>query len=34
MAIFKFYQSYSMKTNDKSKYLERYEDRIVSVALY
>lgn len=34
MAISKFYQSYSMKTNDKKFYLERYEDRIVAVALY
>ena len=34
MAISKFYQSYSMKTNDKKMYLERYEDRIVTVALY
>ena len=34
MAISKFYQSYSMKTNDKKLYLEKYEDRIVAVALY
>lgn len=34
MAISKFYQSYSMKTDDKKLYLERYEDRIVAVALY
>lgn len=34
MAISKFYQSYSMKTNDKKFYLERYEDRIVAVAMY
>lgn len=34
MAITKFYQTYSLKTNDKSQYLETYEDRIVAVALY
>ena len=34
MAISKFYQSYSMKTNDNKMYLERYEDRIVAVSLY
>lgn len=33
MAISKFYQSYALKTNDKKYYLERYEDRIVAVAL-
>lgn len=33
MAISKFYQSYALKTNDKKHYLERYEDRIVAVAL-
>ena len=33
MAISKFYQSYALKTNDGRFYLERYEDRIVSVAL-
>ena len=34
MAITKFYQTYSLKTNDKSQYLETYEDRIVAVSLY
>ena len=34
MAISKFYQSYALKTNDKKYYLETYEDRIISVALY
>ena len=33
-AISKFYQSYALKTNDKKRYLERYEDRIVAVALF
>lgn len=33
MAISKFYQSYSLKTDDKSQYLETYEDRIIAVAL-
>jgi len=34
MAISKFYKDYAMKTNDKQKYLETYEDRIAIVALY
>jgi ribonucleoside-diphosphate reductase alpha chain len=34
MAASKFYTDYAMKTNDKSKYLEFYEDRIVIVSLY
>lgn len=34
MAVSKFYREYAMKTNDKSKYLEFYEDRIVIVALH
>lgn len=34
MAISKFYQSYSLKTDDKSQYLETYEDRIIAVSLY
>lgn len=34
MAISKFYQSYALKTNDKKQYLETYEDRIISCALY
>lgn len=33
MAISKFYQTYALKTNDKEKYLERYEDRIIACAL-
>ncbi|HAX72511.1 MAG TPA: ribonucleotide-diphosphate reductase subunit alpha, partial [Firmicutes bacterium] len=33
MAISKFYQSYALKSNDGRYYLERYEDRILSVAL-
>lgn len=33
MAISKFYQSYSLKTDDKTQYLETYEDRIIAVAL-
>lgn len=28
----KFYQSYALKTKDGSRYLERYEDRVVAVA--
>ena len=34
MAITKFYHSYALKTKDKTKYLERYEDRIIACALY
>lgn len=34
MAISKFYKTYALKTNDKSKYLESYEDRVVAVALF
>lgn len=34
MAISKFYKTYALKTNDKSKYLETYEDRIIAVALF
>ncbi len=34
MAASKFYQSYSLKTNDGKQYLETYEDRIIAVALY
>lgn len=34
MAISKFYLDYAMKTDDKSHYLEHYEDRILIVALY
>lgn len=34
MSAFKFYNDYALKTNDKKKILERYEDRIAIVALY
>lgn len=34
MAISKFYQSYCLRTDDRKFYLETYEYRIVSVALY
>ena len=34
MAISKFYKDYSLKSNDKQKYLETYQDRIISVSLY
>lgn len=34
MGAYKFYTQYAMKTNDGSKYLERYEDRIAFNALY
>jgi ribonucleoside-diphosphate reductase alpha chain len=34
MAVSKFYRDYALRTNDKSQYLELYEDRIVIVALY
>lgn len=34
MAISKFYLDYAMKTDDKSQYLEHYEDRILIVSLY
>lgn len=34
MAVSKFYKDYALKTNDKKKYLETYEDRIGIVALY
>jgi ribonucleoside-diphosphate reductase alpha chain len=34
MAVSKFYKDYAMKTNDKSKYLETYEDRVSIVSLY
>jgi ribonucleoside-diphosphate reductase alpha chain len=33
MGAFKFYTQYAMKTLDGERYLERYEDRIVAVAL-
>lgn len=34
MSAFKFYNNYALKTNDKTKFLERYEDRIAITALY
>ncbi|CAH0118535.1 Ribonucleoside-diphosphate reductase subunit alpha [Paenibacillus sp. CECT 9249] len=34
MSAFKFYNNYAMKTNDGSKFLERYEDRIAVVSLF
>lgn len=34
MAISKFYKDYALKTNDKQKYLEKYEHRIVATALH
>ncbi|MFV0246844.1 MAG: class 1b ribonucleoside-diphosphate reductase subunit alpha, partial [Mycoplasmatales bacterium] len=34
MAISKFYESYALKSFDKTQILERYEDRIICVSLY
>ncbi len=34
MAISKFYKDYALKTDDKKQYLERYEERVVAVALH
>ncbi|MBU3229432.1 class 1b ribonucleoside-diphosphate reductase subunit alpha [Shouchella clausii] len=34
MSAFKFYNDYALKTNDKSKILERYEDRVAIVSLF
>lgn len=34
MSIKKFYESYALKTDDKKKFLERYEDRIIACALF
>lgn len=34
MGAYKFYTQYAMKTNDGTKYLERYEDRIAFNALF
>ncbi|MEC4031960.1 class 1b ribonucleoside-diphosphate reductase subunit alpha [Bacillus inaquosorum] len=34
MSAFKFYNDYALKTNDKKKILERYEDRVVIVSLF
>lgn len=33
LGAFKFYTAYALKTFDGSRYLERYEDRVVTVAL-
>lgn len=34
MSAFKFYNDYALKTNDKKKILERYEDKLSIMALY
>lgn len=34
LGAFKFYSSYALKTFDGNRYLERYEDRIATTALY
>lgn len=34
MSAFKFYNDYALKTNDKQRILERYEDRIAIVSLF
>lgn len=34
MGAFKYYTSYTLKTFDGKRYLERYEDRVAMVALY
>lgn len=34
MSAFKFFQNYALREDTGEKFLERYEDRIVSVALY
>lgn len=34
LGAFKFYSSYAMKTNDLTRFLERYEDRVTLTALY
>lgn len=33
MGAFKYYTSYTLKTFDGKRYLERFEDRVVMVAL-
>jgi len=33
LGAFKYYTSYTLKTRDGNRYLERYEDRVVMVAL-
>lgn len=34
MSAFKFYNNYAMRTNDDTKFLERYEDRLAVVSLF
>lgn len=34
LGAFKYYTSYTLKTFDGTRYLERYEDRVTAVALY
>lgn len=34
LSAYKFYSTYALKTSDGSKYLERYEDRVVCNALF
>lgn len=34
MSAKKFYENYALQTNDKERYLERYEDRVSIVALF
>lgn len=34
MSAFKFYNNYALKTDDQTKFLERYEDRVAMTALY
>jgi ribonucleoside-diphosphate reductase alpha chain len=34
MAISKFYKDYALKSDDKEQYLERYEERVLAVALH
>ncbi len=34
MAVSKFYKDYALKSDDKKLYLERYEDRVLAVALH
>ncbi|MDT7920827.1 MAG: class 1b ribonucleoside-diphosphate reductase subunit alpha [Meiothermus sp.] len=34
MAVSKFYKDYALKSDDKRLYLERYEDRVLAVALH
>jgi ribonucleoside-diphosphate reductase alpha chain len=34
MAISKFYKDYALRSDDREQYLERYEDRVLAVALH